>query len=104
MIDPAEATVGKVFEQSALVRTVERGGRVVTRAAANSRLIAQGRSWYLDAAARWGHLLVAAALTHILLMLVIAKPVSWPWLILPAIVTVLGLVVMFVSPSGPKEQ
>lgn len=93
----ADAAVTRVFEQSALVRTIERGGRAVAAAASRSRLIAAGREWYSAAAVRLGHLLLAATITHIVLMLVIAQPFSWLWLILPSIVAAIGVILVLTS-------
>ncbi len=103
MIDRIDAVAGRAFEQSALVRTMERGGRALTTAASKSRLIAAAREWYTAAAMRLGHVLLAATITHIILMLVIARPVSWLWLILPSMAAAIGVILILASRPARME-
>jgi hypothetical protein len=103
MIDHTEAAAARAFEQSALVRTMEHGGRALTTAVSESRLIAAGRKWSAAAAVRLGQVLLVAAITHVALMLAIAKPVSWLWLILPSLVAAIGVVLMVLSRPARME-
>ena len=84
----------RLFDTSALVRGIERGARALRTAAVDSRSIAIGRSWFTAARPHPGALLVAAALTHIVLMIAIARPVYWQWSILPSIALAAGALLL----------
>ena len=91
----------RLFEESGLVRAIERGARSFRTAAMQSRSIAFGRSWFAAAGAQPGVVMVAAALTHIVLTAAIARPVYWQWLILPTIALAIGA--LLIAASGPKK-
>jgi hypothetical protein len=104
MTGPTDHFVWRVLEDSTIVRTIERGARAVRSSAAGSRAAAAGGRWFAAAAAWPGHLLLSAALTHIVLMIVVARPVSWMWAILPSIAVAIGLVLVAFSRPFRIEQ
>lgn len=104
MIGIEDDIVWRAFEESAIVRRIERGARTMRTAAANSRLIAAGRSWSAGAAAWPGHLLLSAVLTHVLLTVAIARPASWQWIILPSMAAVVGVVLIAFSRQARIER
>jgi hypothetical protein len=104
MTGSTDSVVWRVFTSSEIVRAIERVGSAVKTAGADSRFVAAARAWPAAATARPGHLLVSAALTHIGLMAAIARPVSWPWIILPLIGVAIGAVVIVFSRPARLEQ
>ena len=92
-----DSAAARVFDNSAIVQGVERGARRLGAAASRSILITRGQSWLRDGRPHAGHLLVAAATTHLLLMITIGRPLSWHFAILPSLVLLAGAVVMATS-------
>jgi hypothetical protein len=97
MTGPTDDLVWRVLEDSTIVRTIERGARAVRTWAAGSQAAAAGRRCSAVAATWPGPLLLSAALTHIGLMVVVARPVSWMWAILPSLAVAIGLVLVAFS-------
>jgi hypothetical protein len=93
MID-LDNQAARLFEDSTLVRAIERGARSIQTAAMDSRSLAFGRSWAAAGLAQPGLVIVAAALTHMVLTGLISRPVYWQWLILPSIALVSGAVLI----------
>ncbi len=99
-----DIVVWRVFQDSAIVRTIEGGARAIRTAASNSRAVAYARGWSAAAAARPGQALVSAALTHIAITAAMVRPASWQWIILPATVAAIGLVLIVSSRPARSEQ
>jgi hypothetical protein len=104
MTQLSEDVVRRVVEDSAIVRTIERAALTVGRWTAGSRTGAASAGLLALAAAWPGHLLLSAGLTHIVLMIVMARPVSWMWAILPAMAVALGLVLIVFPRPWRTEQ
>jgi hypothetical protein len=102
MNEEIDAAVWRAFEHSAVVRAIEHTVRRLKAAADASLTLAQLRSWQPALAGKIGHVVVIAALTHMVLMLGIARPVSWQWGILPAIALLAGA--MMIAGSRPHTK
>jgi hypothetical protein len=96
MID-LDTEAAPAFDDSALVRAVERGARRLRAAASSSILITRGRSWLRDARPHAGSVLMTAATTHLLLMITIGRPLSWHFAILPSLFLLAGAVLIVTS-------
>jgi|SoiMetStandDraft_5_1073268.scaffolds.fasta_scaffold07296_2 hypothetical protein len=80
----------RVFEASAIVGAAERIGRRWVAAVRHSRLLPLFGA-ELDAARRRpGVTVLTATAVHVMLMLAIARPPAWYWLILPSIFAISG--------------
>ena len=92
-----EEPARRAFEESALVRAIER--RVVTLRSwsEGSVVVTAARRWLPGVRSRIGDVIVAAALTHIALMVTIARPPSWQWTILPSIFLMAGIVLVLTA-------
>lgn len=97
MIDLNEAAV-RVFEQSALVRAIERGAVRWRAWGSRSAVIRKANEWLPAVRSRTGHVLLSAALTHVILIAVVAPPISWQWIILPSIIAAAGVILILAQP------
>ena len=93
-----DTQTARAFEESAIVAGIERAARKLRASLAGSAVIAAAAPWLRSIRARGGDVLVAATLTHIVLMAAIARPSSWQWLILPVIFLAAGLVLAVTAP------
>ncbi|MBY0493473.1 MAG: hypothetical protein K2Y23_04610 [Cyanobacteria bacterium] len=93
----------RAFETSTIARAIERFARPLRTAAKESRLIGLARPWLTAGVAQPGVVVVAAVLTHIVLMVAMARPVSWQWLILPSIALAAGAVLIAARRRAPQE-
>ena len=84
--------VWRAFETSASARAIERGAGRLRAGARRSRAVGAGRSFLSSAAAYPGVVLIVAALTHLIITAVLARPVHWQWMILPTIALCAGAV------------
>ena len=96
-IDTAAA---RVFEQSAIVRGIERGATRLRSAASSSILLGRSKSWLRTARPHTGDVLVAAAAMHLLLIVTIGRPPSWHFAILPSLFLLAGLAMMATANRG----
>jgi hypothetical protein len=92
-----DSAAARAFENSAIVQRIERGAMRLRVAASSSILITRGRSWLRDARPHAGRVLVAAAATHLLLMITIGRPLSWHFAILPSLFLLAGAVLIATS-------
>ena len=100
-----ERIVIDAIEQSAIAGAIERAGTRLWRAAQHSTLLASATVLCRAAARQAGVTILAAVLTHLLLMVVFARPAFWYWLIVPAIITVAAVVLIVVeSPRGLRRD
>jgi hypothetical protein len=104
MTDPTDSVVWRAFTRSVIVRAIERVAGAIEPAGADSRFLVRARHWSAAAAAHPGPLLLSAGLTHIALMVVVARPVSWIWAILPLIVVAIGAVLIVFSRPARMER
>lgn len=103
MIKTDEAA-GRAFEESAVVRTIELGMVTLQSWAAGSVVAARVSAWLPIVRSRTGQVLVTTSLTHLALMVTIAHPPSWLWLILPSIAFTAGLVLIVTVPPGQRPR
>jgi hypothetical protein len=89
-----DRVVWNVFEDSTIVRAIERLSHRLSAAAAESIALDRARSLRAVVAAAPGQVVIAAAVTHIALMMLIGRPVAWQWIMLPAIALVAGVVMI----------
>ena len=94
MSETVDPLVARAFEGSAIVRAIERGANTMRSWGTRSAAIALGRSWIAIARSQPGQILLAATLTHLVLMLVVARPLSWYWLLLPAVFLLVSAVLI----------
>lgn len=99
-----EEPAGRAFEDSALVRRIERAVVTLRAWSASSVAVAQAGEWLPNVRSRIGHVLVAATLTHVALMVTIARPPSWYWIILPSIVLMAGAVLIVIAQPGRRQR
>lgn len=100
-----ERVVIDAIEQSAVAGAIERAGARLWRAAQHSTLLASATALCRAAARHAGVTVLAAVLTHLLLMLGFARPASWYWLIVPAICAAAAVVLIAVgSPRGLRRD
>lgn len=95
---------GRAFEESALVRAIERAVAALRSWTASSVVVATVGKWLPGVRSRLGHVLLAATLTHLALMMTIARPQSWHWIILPSMVLMAGVVLIATAPPGQRQQ
>jgi hypothetical protein len=86
--------VTRLVEGSAIVRAIERVVIALTAAVEHSRLLPAMASPWAAARTRPGTVMLAACATHVVLMLVMARPVAGYWLILPSIDAVAGVLLL----------
>jgi hypothetical protein len=94
--------VTRCVESSAVVGWLARLGAAGARAAKQSSLLSLARPIVGDAAARPGLTLIAAALTHLLVMTAVSRPPSWFWLILPLMFLAIGVVLWLMIDERPR--
>ena len=99
-----EEAAGRAFEESALVRAIERGVVTLRSWVASSVVVARVGEWLPGVRSRIGHVLVAAALTHVALMVTIARPPSWQWIILPSMFLMAGVVLIVTARPGQRQR
>lgn len=100
-----ERIVIDAIEQSAIAGAIERAGTRLRRAAQHSTLLASATALCRAAARQAGVTILAAVLTHLLLMAVFARPAFWYWLIVPVIFTAAAVVLIVVeSPRGLRRD
>lgn len=92
-----DSAAARAFENSAIVQNIERGATRLRAAASSSILITLGRSWLRNARPQAGYVLVAAATTHLFLMITIGRPLSWHFAILPSLFLLAGAVLIVTS-------
>ena len=92
--------VWRAFETSATARAIERGAGRLRAGARGSRAVAAGRSWLSAAATDPGAVVIVAALTHLIVTALFARPVHWQWMILPAIALCAGAVLAVTRRRG----
>jgi TRAP-type C4-dicarboxylate transport system permease large subunit len=93
-----------VIEQSAIVRLLERAAGVIRGAMASSWLRAQIDRMEAEMAPRLGIVLLTAVISHLVLAMV-ARPRGAYWLMVPALVAVIAVILQLSStaPSRPRE-
>jgi hypothetical protein len=79
-----------VIERSAIVQAVERVATRLGRAAGTSRTLQATRTITRAAQRNFGVTILAAVAVHIALVGVVVRPVSWYWLIIPALFAAAG--------------
>ena len=102
MIDVDESAA-RVFEQSALVRAIESGAMKCRAWGSGSAVIRKANEWLPAVRSRTGHVLLSAALTHVVLMAAAARPISWQWIILPSMAAAAGVIVMLAQPNSGQR-
>jgi hypothetical protein len=103
MID-LDSEAARAFDDSALVRAVERGARTLRTWATGSLTMTRTTSWRQIARSRTGHVILVAAATHILLMITIGRPQSWQWVILPSMALLAGAVMIAGTPPKRTDR
>lgn len=101
MIDDRQ--IIRVIEASAVARACDRLRRRIEAAARDSRLLPLLRERAGVARVRPGAVLIAAAITHVILQSM-ARPPLWYWLILPSIAFAAGLVLMLTIDSRVRNR
>jgi hypothetical protein len=96
-VNDLDSAAFRAFDQSGIVRAIERGGQTLRSWTAGSTLVTRGTNWLRIASGWSGHLLVAAAAAHLLVMIVFGRPLSWHFAILPSIFLAAGAVLMATS-------
>lgn len=79
-----------VIERSAVVTAIARLATRVGRAARTSRTLGAARPVARAAQRNLGVTILAAVATHVALVGAIGRPVSWYWLIIPAVFAAAG--------------
>lgn len=92
-----DSAAARAFENSAIVQSIERGATRLRAAASSSLLMTRAGLWLRIARPHAGHVLVAAATTHLLLMITIGRPLSWHFAILPSLFLLAGAVLIVTS-------
>lgn len=92
-----DLAAARIFERSALVRALERGAMRLRSWLAGSRTLAAAVPWLGEARGRAGHVLVAAAVTHLILMIAAGRLHVWQFAILPLLVLSIGAVLIATS-------
>ena len=95
-----DSAAARAFEDSAIVQRIERGARRLGAAASRSIAITRAGSWLRTAGPHAGQVLVAAATTHLLLMITIGRPLSWHFAILPSLFLLAGTALIAASKRG----
>jgi hypothetical protein len=90
-----ERGVVRLLEDSAIVRTVDRLFCRLAAATRQSRALSRVAAHVDHARTRPGAILLAAVVTHLVLMIAIARPPAGYWLILPSIYTAAGVLLVF---------
>ena len=88
------------IDHSAIVNTVERVATPLGRAAKASRIVRAARSTARAATRNGGITILAAVATHVALASVVARPVSWYWLIIPSLVAAAGVLLAALPRPG----
>jgi len=96
-VNDLDSAAFRAFDQSGIVRAIERGGQTLRLWTAGSTFVTRGLEWLRSGSGWSGHLLVAAAATHLLVMVVFGRPLSWHFAILPSIFLAAGAVLMATS-------
>jgi hypothetical protein len=96
-VNDLDSAAFRAFDQSGIVLAIERGGQKLRSWTAGSTFVTRGTNWLRLASGWSGHLLVAAAATHLLVMIVFGRPLSWHFAILPSIFLAAGAVLMATS-------
>ena len=100
-----ESAVVAAIERSAIVGVVHRTATRLARAAQRSALLTALAAVFRDAAGRPGITVLAAVLTHVLLVSIVARPAFWYWIIVPAIVAAAAVVLLIVDrPRGRRSE
>jgi hypothetical protein len=100
-----ERAVLDAIERSAIAGAIERVGTRLWRNAQHSFLLASMAAAFRAASGRPGVSILAAVLTHVMLMSLVARPSFWYWLIVPAIAAAAAVVLIVVErPSGPRRD
>jgi hypothetical protein len=92
--DRLDSVVWRVFNDSVVVRAVERPAAAFKNAAAASTTVSRARRLWPVLRAHGGAALGTAAMVNIALTAAIGRPVGWQWLIVPAIALAAGAVLL----------
>lgn len=90
----SERDVVRIIEDSAVVRTVDRLFHRIAAAARQSRLLPKALALFDDGRLRPGVVLLAAVVTHVIVMIAVARPPAGYWLILPSIFAAAGVLLV----------
>ena len=99
-----EEPAGSAFEESALVRAIDRCVRTLRAWSDSSVVMAAAAAWLPGVRPRIGQVLSAAALTHVALMVAIARPPSWHWAILPSLFLTAGVVLIVTAKPDQRQR
>jgi hypothetical protein len=100
-----ESAVVAAIEGSAIVGVIQRAGTRLSHATQRSILLTSLAAVFRDAAARPGVTVLAAVLTHVPLVSIVARPPFWYWVIVPAICAAAGVMLLLVErPRGLRSE
>jgi hypothetical protein len=91
----SERGVVRIIEGSAVVRAVDRLFGRIGAAARRSRALSKVAAELDDGRTRPGAVVLTAVVTHLILMIAVARPPAGYWLILPMIYAAAGLLLLF---------
>jgi hypothetical protein len=91
----SERGIVRIIEGSAVVRAVDRLFHRIAAAARQSRSLPKAVALFDDARTRPGAVVLAAVVTHLVLMIAVARPLAGYWLILPSIFAAAGVLLVF---------